>query len=416
MNPCYLPLFYSGGALLPPSRSEIIAWLSGGTDDGVELLDKIVVDALDPFEIRDVNCLTSTGAQTISNANIQNGATITNEGTATGVATAGVITFSSGTISQVSIDGTLTYVCEEGSGFPYDVTGSENHITAMTTTWTTSDAIPCYNMTDGFSPFNSLYTVTEPSGGWDDRTFNANTATTGELMDLIATMIYDVKNTIGTYTITVTPLTTFNPNTATLGNAFDVAGTLASELGGSYSTYTITEPSGGWIRTFNPNTATVGEMADVLATLVHDILVIDSYIPALSDGSADALGNEITNPAGLTNNDFEGTLIATDTSLLTAVDSFWVEAGAFVKRSLADFKARLNLTQSQVDQFTADCLLKDCVIYDEDTVKDESWVNRATRWAERFNDSCSDTAVPYLLGDGTPYLLDDGSVYLIDPN
>ena len=139
-----------GGAARPADQSAILQWLKGGVaSDGLTLIDKRTV--VDEPVLANVTCLTSSGAQTISNAAIVNGAVVVNAGTAVGTATAGVITFTAGTISQISLDGVMTYICEEGTGLPYDVSGSGNHITSMTTTWTTADGIPSWNHGEGFS-------------------------------------------------------------------------------------------------------------------------------------------------------------------------------------------------------------------------------------------------------------------------
>ena len=258
--------FGRGGG--PPARSNLLAWLSGGTDDGIEALDKLEV--LDAFEARDINCLTSSGGQTISNANILDGDVITQEGTATGTSTAGVITFTAGTISNVSIVGVLTYVCEEGSGFPMDVSGNGNHITSMTTTWTTSDDIPSTNYEEGFTLLENLYTVIEPTSGYVVA-MDMVAGDIGDLLDLTASMIYEAQNDKSTFSITNnSTLTIFNPNSYTINDLYDIAGTIADELWSGFSTYTITEPTGGWVREFNPNTATNDILANVLATFIYD--------------------------------------------------------------------------------------------------------------------------------------------------
>lgn len=67
-------------------------------------------------------------------------------------------------------------------------------------------------------------------------------------------------------------LRTINPNTATMGNLYDVIATLIYDNGwGNMGTWTVTEPSGGWLRVFDPNTTTVGQLFDVVATLAHDM-------------------------------------------------------------------------------------------------------------------------------------------------
>jgi hypothetical protein len=124
---------------------------------------------------------------------------------------------------------------------------------------------------DDLDEFTELFMTMTIDDSWFLRTFNATTATTGDLYTLLATMIYDYKNEFETYDITVTPLFTFNPNTATMGQMFDAAGTIASELGGTISAYTITEPTGGWKRTFDPKTDSIGDLADVLATFIEDV-------------------------------------------------------------------------------------------------------------------------------------------------
>lgn len=142
-----LPFLRRLGGLIFPALTKL-ALYAGGTLLGKKVEDTIGLYPKPP--ITKINCLESTGAQTISNANIANGAVVVNAGTAVGTATAGVLTFTAGTISQVQLDGVMTYVCEEGAVLPLDVSGSGNHITSMTTTWTTSDDIPCWNALMGF--------------------------------------------------------------------------------------------------------------------------------------------------------------------------------------------------------------------------------------------------------------------------
>jgi hypothetical protein len=123
-------------------------------DYGITLTDKLKEAYVSPSaKIKDVNCLESSGAQTITNANIANGAVVTNAGTADGTATAGVITFTAGTISQVALDGVMTYVCAEGSNLPFDVSENDDDITEMTCTWTTSDTLAngSWNTAIGFT-------------------------------------------------------------------------------------------------------------------------------------------------------------------------------------------------------------------------------------------------------------------------
>ena len=150
-----------GGGIAPPVAN-LDQWLKTVTPDGLTLPDTI--GTLSDPAIVDVSCLISSGAQTISNAAIANGAVVTNLGTAIGTATAGVITFTAGTISNVSLDGVLTYVCEEHSGLPLDVSGAGNHITSMTTTRTTTDGIPSRNRLMGHTPA----VVSDASGQYID--------------------------------------------------------------------------------------------------------------------------------------------------------------------------------------------------------------------------------------------------------
>ena len=139
------------GILNAPALSELLAFYDG--NDGETLHDTIVPANIVPEpDVVEVSCLESSGAQTMSHASITNGAVIVNAGTAVGTATAGVITFTAGTISQVQIDGVMTYPCEELSGFPQDVSGNGNHITSMTVTRTTSDLIGSWNLDKGFVP------------------------------------------------------------------------------------------------------------------------------------------------------------------------------------------------------------------------------------------------------------------------
>ena len=175
-------------------------------------------------------------------------------------------------VSVCGLDGTpyLRHTVEETSGLPYDVSGNGNHATANTGTWTVADGVSSWCALHGFTLLENLYTVTEPTGGWV-YTLDMNTATLGDIFDLVATMVYEAKNTQATFTITNNiSLTTFNPNSYTINNLYDASGTIADELWSGFSSYTITEPTGGWVRTFNPNTATNDELAEVLATFIKD--------------------------------------------------------------------------------------------------------------------------------------------------
>jgi hypothetical protein len=143
-----------GASSQPAPRDEMLQWLKGIEDDQITINDKLKEAYVSPSAtIKDVNCLESSGGQTITNANIANGAVVTNAGTAVGTATAGLITFTAGTISQVALDGVMTYVCEEGVDFPFDVSENDDDITEMTCTWTTSDTLAngSWNTAIGFT-------------------------------------------------------------------------------------------------------------------------------------------------------------------------------------------------------------------------------------------------------------------------
>lgn len=262
--------FYDGGTVSPAAQSDILQWLIGLDPDAITLTDRKNIVNPEP-ELRDVNCLTSTGAQTISNANISNGAVVVNVGTADGTATAGVITFTSGTISQVSLDGVLTYVCEEGEDLPFDISGSGNDITSMTTTWTISDSLPSRNHLNGFRRPSDAYSTQTPDGG-SLRTFNPNTDDIGKLFDLISTIIQDSRDSYGTYSITAPSgglLRVIDPD-GTIEDFYDVIATLATDLPSTASVYTITPPSVDTF-SFNPNTDDVSVSMDVMATLMGDL-------------------------------------------------------------------------------------------------------------------------------------------------
>ena len=254
----------SGGGGGPASPADIIQWLYTN-DDGTTVEDRVGLLGLPVYT--DVYCL--AGAGTITTAAVEVGDTLTHEGTATLSAGAGVITLGAGTVSQISINGVLTFPCEEGENFIlYDVTGNGEHGIFATATWTTSDDIDSYIALYGWS--DNFIWSTEPTAGWN-RTLNPNTWTNLELFNLISTMINDVYTyDIGTYTITEPTggwLRTFNPQTATMGNFFDAAATLANELSGTSETYTVTAPTVA-VTSFDPATDSFEDAKGALATLM----------------------------------------------------------------------------------------------------------------------------------------------------
>jgi hypothetical protein len=154
-------LFPFGGGNLggtrPPLIAKILQWLLG-TSDGENIDDKLDIVNPEPL-VQGVNCLESTGAQSLSSPTIANGAVVVNAGTAVGTATVGIIIFTAGTISQIQLDGVMTYVCEEGDFFPLDVSGRGNDIVSMTCTWGTSDSLASWCCVKGFSHPDMAYDI-----------------------------------------------------------------------------------------------------------------------------------------------------------------------------------------------------------------------------------------------------------------
>lgn len=74
-------------------------------------------------------------------------------------------------------------------------------------------------------------TVTEPTGGWL-RTYDAETATTGNMFDVIATMAYDIQNGAQDWTVEDPPSESryLRPAGYTAGQVMDFLGTLLKAL------------------------------------------------------------------------------------------------------------------------------------------------------------------------------------------
>lgn len=113
-----------------------------------------------------------------------------------------------------------------------------------------------------------LFGITQPAAGWRT-TFNPNTGTLQQAVDLLATVIYDHQNTPGSYTITAPSggwLRTFDPATATMQQLFDAIATIANEFTGTASVYTIASNPVDY--TLDPNTTSPQDAANVLATFL----------------------------------------------------------------------------------------------------------------------------------------------------
>jgi hypothetical protein len=103
---------FSGGGSAPKILSELIQQLFGGTADGKILDDEL--DIVGPAELQGVYVLNFPAGGVITTAEVTGTEVLTHNGTATLTAGSGIITVGVGTVSQISIDGVMTYPCEEG--------------------------------------------------------------------------------------------------------------------------------------------------------------------------------------------------------------------------------------------------------------------------------------------------------------
>lgn len=113
----------------------------------------------------------------------------------------------------------------------------------------------------------------EPSGGWL-WVMDPQSATTGNLFDVLATVIYNVRwDGVGTWDITEPAggwLRTFDPTTSTLNDMFDVVATLAHDLPETTEAYTLVAPEVP-VYAYDPNTADIGVAMDVLGALLIEM-------------------------------------------------------------------------------------------------------------------------------------------------
>ena len=152
-------------------ESETIQHLNG--TDGLTFNDTIGV--LSDAKLIQSNCLTSTGNNTISIPQVVIGDVIENNGTATGSCNIdGIMEFTAGTISQITINGILMYTCGEGYGLPLDIYNGDYDVTAMTTVWNKDDNIPSVNNIFGhtnYCVFNNGKHVVRSNIGFNNRGF-----------------------------------------------------------------------------------------------------------------------------------------------------------------------------------------------------------------------------------------------------
>ena len=123
-------------------------------NDGSSAMDKLDIVNPEPV-VKHVGCLVVTSNSTIVPIDgITTGSTLTHEGTALFTLQSGQVTFTVGTIGMISIDGVLTYTCQEINGvslisvnplYPdtvFDATSTERGF---------SDLISSNNLKEGFS-------------------------------------------------------------------------------------------------------------------------------------------------------------------------------------------------------------------------------------------------------------------------
>jgi hypothetical protein len=143
----FIPTSFNGDLTLFSVR-EVIPNADYGT-----IIDDLDIVNPEP-EVRGVNCLVSSGAQTWTMNTMPPGTAIGNAGTAVGTAVSGAINWTAGTISHVTVAGVLEFPCGDGYKLPQNVSGEDapRYVISMTTTWGTSDDIGSWNTAKGQTP------------------------------------------------------------------------------------------------------------------------------------------------------------------------------------------------------------------------------------------------------------------------
>lgn len=401
---------------------------------------------LSPVSVVDVPCLYFDGATTKILASHLTGpeTVVSSDGASTPSIGVGEITFTAGTChSLILSDGTI-YNLEENQGtICYDSSGNGNHGTLTTadlaSARTTMDGIKCKSLVDGFTKGATMLDADWSSN--DDGWYESRCKTTAGVthagrddclkIDMFggAGSKYTHKN-VGERTpdshVRVS-LEYFIPSNQPLPNlgfklhdagspGADISGTLQEEDVWTSVTYDFVSP------------VTSTDRLNIQPLYTSDILLEDQWVmyarnfkiietetqvPALEDGTGGADGYPITNPGGYIANGAVCKYVQTDPSLLARGDGFWVVGGAFVRRDWADWLARTNLTQDQIDKWVVDgvCCLKESALYQEGTVDGMKpyEFKKAVAW---IGDSgCGAGTIEPVTMDGE-YVTVDGSIVL----
>lgn len=108
------------------------------------------------------------------------------------------------------------------------------------------------------------------------------------------------------------------------------------------------------------------------------------YIPALIDGLGLAAdGSAITNAGGHVHNGSEVTLTQTDATIIARTDiPFWTNGTTAVAVTYADFLARTNGNNKQIDRWEKDteCVTAESVLYPEAYEEDMEWYSKGINW------------------------------------
>lgn len=83
--------------------------------------------------------------------------------------------------------------------------------------------------------------------------------------------------------------------------------------------------------------------------------------------------------------------------ITVSFNCWWIEDGEYVRRTYADFLARSNVTDKQVDQWKKDssCIVNESIQYPQDTVFTPAQHNQAIRWAEKYTEECGAGCVEF---------------------
>lgn len=348
-----------GDVVLSPYIASPAHWLSGSS--GTNATARIGSDG----SYVGANCLSFDGADTIDSAHLVGSETAVSwDGTSASIViTSGTITPAAGTVANLVLSDGTVYSMSEGSGTAvYDASGGDNTGTISGATWAvdTSGTITPWNVVNGFSGclesdgnqyFDTGVHLTEDHeveiwGEWTDTTTTAVLIGQRTVPDQDDWMLY-----IGSYNIISIQFGDFyrlgsyvgvSPNTESHfkmnKNGLWVDGVQSDTFdgytfadGGTRTAYLLSWNDNG-VATYNAkfklrrakirnNGALVRDYIPQGDNAIYDLVngttttfsgsgsFVKTYTPALSDGSADALGNEITNPGGYVHNGFEGSLV-----------------------------------------------------------------------------------------------------------